>query len=361
MLARGTRGDAMTVWLAALHGPAAACGGLATSAESLAVSDAMEALFEVGAGEVRVSYDVKYHGNAADLGWVIPVPGDVSAVADGDPERLEEVRFQSQPSVVTEYASEDSSGCSSPLACGGGSKGGNSRSLDGGTQGDGLTVLDQGFTGTYEYLVIAATDAGDLEAWFTEHGWTGIANDDLQHYVQQGWNFAALRVVPGAAEGEQRALPPVRITYAGDQLAFPAVMARHSSAIEQRTTLYVVGDSRAILTGEWLQDDSRGPLDGTLADDPQALWDDHLEGLGAGQAYSRTYAGFFDGDRFLTRFDTLAPTSVHDADVELDFEADQGDIHTVITLVEAGGSEATIALGLLLALVGARRRSLTRA
>ncbi|MEQ1504203.1 MAG: DUF2330 domain-containing protein [Myxococcota bacterium] len=331
----------------ALSGSAWACAGLVHDDTSLAESDAAEVLFEPGDGEVAVSYAVAYTGNAADFGWVIPVPGAVSAIEDGDADRIASLRQASQPVVSWPSADQPSAGC----ACGGAAKSGDSLE----SRSNDLEIVAEGFTGTYAYVVIEATDADALTAWFTDNGWAGIDPDDVAHYVSIGAAFAALQVVPETADTpvDGRLLPPVRIRYAGDALLFPAVMARHAAVSEQHTTLYVVGADRATLAGWTFEEPS-----GLSGSDPVAVWDDALAALGADRAYARTFAGAVDGG-FLTRFDTIAPTEVHDADVTLAL-GDGTDGFQVTIRVDGGdsGSEAAIPLGLLLlAGVGARRLS----
>src|SRR5687768_12918754 len=201
------------------------CAGISHEEGVLAESDAAEVLFEVVPGQVAVSYAVRYTGDAPDMGWVIPVPSTPRSVEDGDAERIELLRDASQP--IVEWIEEDDSSGGGGCGCGATSKYGLAGSV--GDRGNDVTVVAEGFTGTYDYVAIAADEVADLEAWFADNGWTGLATEDLDHYVASGSTFVALRVVPDTAETpvEGRELPPVRITYDGDAMMFPAVMALH--------------------------------------------------------------------------------------------------------------------------------------
>ncbi len=318
-----------------------ACAGLVHEVGALAESDHAEVAFEVGSGEVAVSYAVAYTGDAADFGWVIPVPGEVAAVDDGDVGLFTALRERSAPLVnYGSSAESDSGGCG--CLFGAGSKAGGTRS------NDGVTVLDEGFTGTYDYVVITATDAGDLDAWFADHGWEGLAADDLSHYVDLGATFVALQVTPASATtpASGAALPPVRIRYAGDELRFPSVMARHGLVDAQRTTAYVVADSRAKAVAGWTSEDG-----GTLLgdpEDPELAFLARLGVLGEDRAWLRTWAGTFvtDGgdERFATRFDTYAPTDVHDADAVFGLEASTEPLSTTIDVSQEEMAAGGIAL-----------------
>ena len=69
---------------------ALACGGFVLGADyvdQIAASDAQQAILRmVGTDAVRVDYRVHYKGDAESFAWIIPVPGVVSAVSEGDEE-----------------------------------------------------------------------------------------------------------------------------------------------------------------------------------------------------------------------------------------------------------------------------------
>ncbi len=337
--------------LAARWGPEArACAGLVHAVDDLAESDHAEVVFEVAGDQVAVSYLASYVGDAAAFGWVIPVPSrEVAAVEDGDPSLFERLRAASAPAI--EWGEEEAAaGCG--LGClAGASKGGD---LAGGTRGtQNVTVLDQGFTGTFDYVVVASDDAADLQAWFVENGWEGLPADDLQHYVDVGGAFVALSLTPDitTTPAEGAPLPPLRVRYAGGGLRFPSVMARHGAVDAQRTTAYVVADARAVLAEGWTSEDG-GVLRAPDVD-PEVAFLARLGGLGEDRAWLRSWAApFADGagaDRFATRFDTWAPTDVHDVDAVFDVEASTEPLSTTVDVSSdderaAGGGLALLGL-----------------
>jgi hypothetical protein len=124
------------------------CAGLTHEPSVLAESDSSVALFEVGEGEIAVTYEVTYEGDAPDLGWVIPVPGEVSEVEDGEQQLLDELLARSAPEVLHPSSGEqEHRGCC--LVSTYGVRAGASNAVE---------VLAEGFTGTYDYVVVSADE-----------------------------------------------------------------------------------------------------------------------------------------------------------------------------------------------------------
>lgn len=348
---------AVAVWQ--LGGVARACAGLVHDGGDFAESDHAEVVFEVGDGEVSASYLAAYVGDAAAFGWVIPVPGDAAPrVEDGDPDLFDGLRAASAPRVEWGAPEASEGGCA--LGCLAGAKSGGDLARQGSTASNGPTLIDQGFTGTFDYVVLAGGDATELQAWLDDRGWSGLPAEDLQHYVDAGSVFVALAISPAIATtpAEGAPLPPVRLTYPGDVLRFPSVMARHAAGGLQRTTAYVVGDGRAALVEGWTSEDG-GRLEAP-GFDPEEAFLLRLGGLGDDRAWLRTWAGPFSvaGEaRVATRFDTYAPTAVHDADAVFAIEDESGPIATVVDVSEpAEGRAAGLAAAAVLGGSWLRRR-----
>ena len=339
---------------AAMTPDANACAGIFHEEGLLAESDTQEVILEdIGDGAVQVHYRAVYEGDSPDFGWIIPVPGVITDLDDGDLADFDDVRDVSQPIIDRFYesTSEDSSG-----GCGRASKGGDALNLaDTGyasdRAGNGVSVLAEGFTGTYDYALLEATDASELLQWLDDNGWSvGGSEADLEAYIADGWQFAALGVAVDEAETYEdgRELPPVTLTYEGD-MAFPARMARAAGAAEQRTTLYVIGDQRARITSGW-SEGTLPKISGDINDDAEALYQDALRDLSADAAtYAVTYSDDFDS-RWLTRFDTLTPAADHTADPVLVVDAGDQKASTEIELHEGGATRRSNHRGLLLLL-----------
>jgi hypothetical protein len=175
----------------------------------------------------------------------------------------------------------------------------------------------------------------------------GLPQENLAHYVELGSHFVGIRVVPDSAPTppEGRQLPPIRIAYQGSELRFPAVMAHHAAeagAPPQRTTVFVVGEQRATVESGWTSEDLDN-LQGSDGD-ANATFEEALSALGESRSFARIWAGPLD-DRFATRFDTLAPREVHDADVL--FAANDGTEPLQLQIDMPSGAAALLLLPLL--------------
>ncbi len=338
------------MWLAVLVSTALGCAGLVHEEGALAESGASETVFELFDGETEVTYEVVYEGDADAFGWIVPVPGEVLSVSDGDADWLEALRSASSPEVYREEPyEEETRGCFRS----GASKGDGANLAGGGTQD--VVILGEGFTGTYDYVVVEATDAAALTAWAEEGGWSiaGVSVD-LQHYIDLGHPLVLLDLHPDSGETDGlRSLPPVTIRYGSEELRFPSMMAR-SGGMAQRSTIYVLGETRAEVADGWSFEDVselNGP--GEAAD----LFEERLMELGADRTWARTWSGQAEG-RFLTRFDLYAEAVVHDRDAIFDFDGTTYEERLSIYLWDASG-QAWLLLPLALGSVAARRRRRT--
>ena len=338
------------VWLITLCSTALACAGLIHDEGSVAESDAAEVLLEAQGDQTQITYAVTYSGDAEAFGWIIPVPGDVLAVDDGDVAVFDGLREVSQPGlVILEPYEEGSAGCS----CAGAAKGGDNELGTGGEGNQVGVVLAEGFTGTYDYVVLDASDAQELQAWLEAEGWSqGELQNDIAYYTGGGGTFVALRLSQSEPVSGQQ-LPPLTITAATTELSFPSVMARHAP-IPQRTTVYVAGQERAEVTAGWSFDD-RDEVYGPADADPLEVFEGELAEMGAEGAWLRTWSGEHDG-RFVTRFDLLADPEQHVADAVFGFDGTTYDASTVVWL-EGSSSQALLWVGLLGMGGLARRRS----
>lgn len=322
---------------------ALACAGLVHEAGALAESGASQTVFDVGDGEVTVTYEVVYEGDAGDFGWIVPVPAAVLSVEEGDADRLVALAERTAPEVYQDLPAEaPRGGCFSRAT-----KGGADNTLEG-RNGD-VVVLVEGFTGTYSYIVVEATDSQALTAWADAGGWSlsGV-EADLQHYVELGHPFVLVELRPEALALEPTALPPLAIRYASEEVRFPSVMARHGEA--QRSTVYVVGDSRAELVAGWTHEDLDEVYD---VGEATEVFDARLSELGADRTWGRTWSGEGEG-AFLTRFDLLAEAALHDRDAVFGFDGTTVASSTTIRL--GVGSQSWVLLPLGLLMVGWRRR-----
>ncbi|MFZ5477637.1 MAG: DUF2330 domain-containing protein [Myxococcota bacterium] len=338
--------------LLALVPAALPCGGFVAPPAGSARSDTQEAIFTPGADSVRVDYRVLYDGDTETFGWIIPVPGAFVSLADGDSDDFSEIRDATMP---LEDMEERERGCAPAT------KGGDL------SDSGGVDVVATGFTGTYAYTALDATSSDALLAWLSDNGFdVGPNGPAIDAYVAEGgWQFVAISLTKEVEAtvadtgGElQYEVPPVSIVYEGTRVVYPARMGAGSTTSTMHTIVYVKGDQRAHVSG-WGEEEIVEVRD--AGEDPGyvsgELWYSALAGVGSEMKFGVIFAGVAgagEGDgEWVTRFETLAPPDVMDADATFTLDGGTAEMRTLVTNKGegCGGSEAALFLlapGLLL-------------
>lgn len=313
------------------------CGGFFHDPGELAHSDMQMALFDrTAAGSTTVSYAVSYEGDATSFGWVVPIPGEFQSLEDGDLDELDALLDATNPIVFEQQTSSMGIGCGSSY----GSKGDRSdTAYDGG-----VAVVASGLSATYAYTVLEATSEDDLLAWLDENGWdVAESGPSIAAYVAEGgWQFVAIGLVP-AHPDDDGVLAPVRITYSGERVVYPARMARYGMVDELHTVIWVRSASASAVSG-WTGAEV-GALAGELGADESAIYADRLRELGGDTAGFGLVYSDEDGDDWLTRFDSLTQKEANTVDATFTPSGDDGRVRATITLSRSG--EETNVLSLL--------------
>lgn len=353
--------------LLAFLSPSYACGGFVPVEGSLAASDAQQALFELGADGVSVTYSARYSGDAADFAWVIAVPGAITNVQEGDADRLTAIEEASAPQVTVDPTIDDAPMC----GCGyGASKGGDLSNSDTG----GVDVTGTGYAGVFEYTTLAASDADGLVTWLTDHGYdVSLVEAAVGEYVADtlDYEFVAVQLRPELAQAENVQLNALQIDYgaAADgnlHMVFPAKLGKTSSVTEVRTEIYVLATGTADISG-WSTVANPDGYDIVGPDyvDPSGLYYQKLlETGGAARAAWQTYSGAYE-DAWLTRYDSITYPATNIDDPVFTDSGVESDVSTEIYMqdeaaYERGDAPAWLFLGVLGLGVGWRRRAAAR-
>lgn len=293
----------MLGWL--LTGAALGCGGMFGPVDGDVFSDAQQVLFEQQGTAVSVEYLVDYGGDQSDFGWIVPIPGAFLDLQEGDPDRFETLRRQT--SVPVDFVAEDAGGGCGPRA--------KNDLAGGGRSTEGLEIVAEGRAGVFAYQVVQSDSVVPITTWLEDRGWdVGPSFPSIEAYViEGGWQFVAIElaeeVPPEDLEGSGQSV--ARIVYEGPSMRFPARMSRYSTAVEQKTTIYVQGDQRATMQGWEVVDYQGGQFVGDWD------YDTGLRLVLEGQPrYAVVFADEIDG-QWVTRFDTIADSDVHDDDPQL--------------------------------------------
>jgi hypothetical protein len=340
------------------------CAGLLHDSDFLAESDAQEVIFSSDGDTTTVEYKVQFFGDAENFGWVIPFFGDFVSLEDGEEERFELIRSRTQPVVYSQYL--DSGGeASSGVGC----RGARMDKALGGSVDEGdfesnsIEVTAEGFTGSYEYIVISANEPADLAPWLAENGWeTGATQEAIDEYAsEEGVYFALIKLTDVEYNEENQELPPVKITYQGTQMRFPAMMARYGNSLV-RTRIYVTGDQGAQVNG-WTS--TTMEINGDIDDDPTTLYDNAILEIGGNNSsYLNSYIGFYysyEGENlgWVSRFDTLVNPSAHTLDSVFTLNGGEDQVHLQINLIESEVDQSYLFLPVLLLGIGWSRRRRT--
>jgi len=347
--------------LGLVEAPARACAMMPHREGALAESDHQQAIFTVEpGGGSSVEYRVSWEGDAAEFGWIVALPDSYTGLSDGEVGRFEALLDLTAPRVFIELDANGDDGGAEGCGCGGMS-GAKSTDLAGG--GDtanalGVSLIDQGFTGTYDYVVLQGNDVEGMGAWLSGAGYVldADAEANLAALVGEGgWVFAALRLSPEAGS-TGGALPPIRFALSDARLVFPARMGRISDGRLMKNTFFVLGPTPMALAGWGSVDAQSRDIDDQ---DPVEAFEEWQLEVGTTEAVAlRTYVGEDVDGRWITRFDSEVEARAMIADARL--EADAVDaIHTTLEGRQGRGpapaGAALLPLGLLVAL-GLRRR-----
>ncbi|HTQ05300.1 MAG TPA: DUF2330 domain-containing protein [Polyangiaceae bacterium] len=232
----------------AIASSAWACGGcfhVANQAADTTVVTGHRMAFAISDARTVLWDQIQYAGPPADFSWVLPVlPGAyVESSRASWFEALDAVTATrvSPPALQCAQATP-SPGCgcgtdvtsdSAEVAPGGG-----------GYENDGgVTVVHEGTVGPYATVTLQSDDGDTLTAWLDQNGY-GVPPDIapvISAYVQEGYDFIALRLSPGAGVNQ---MTPVRVVTPGPPGPLPLRMVKAGVGDYVDITLYVIGEGR---------------------------------------------------------------------------------------------------------------------
>jgi hypothetical protein len=332
------------------------CAGLIHEPLEMAESDAQEVIFTIGEN-TTVDYRVSFYGDATDFGWIIPIFGDFVSLQDGNDDDFDNLLSLTQPQVQNIYSNNDNStqnrGCREK-----------EMALDAGGENDydslGVTVVSEGFTGNYEYTIVSADDPEGLSPWLELNGWEiGTTEQSINYYAaEDSVQFALIRLSDVTYDADTQTLPPVSITYTGNNMRFPAMMALGGED-EVRTRIYIKGDEAATVSG-WTTEE--WDTMASMGNSAEELFSVGLREIGGSQpGYMTVFSGDIvlpDENVFVTRFETIADPSAHTLDSVFSLDGGSHSATTEITLYEedANSSQSYLIIPFILLGFGWSRR-----
>jgi hypothetical protein len=218
-------------------GRALACGGCFQSPTVDAVVTGHRMAFAVSDERTVLWDQIKYSGDPADFGWVLPVaPGaTIELSSDAWFEALETATSAQITAPQLQCARSSSSGCfgSSDTALA-------DTVASGDIRGPGVTVLHQASLGPFETVTLRSTDAGSLRAWLTGHDYAIQEDVDpvIDAYIQEQMDFIALRLQGSAP------MQPVRVVTPKGDAVLPLRMVKAGTGSNVDVVLYAIGEAR---------------------------------------------------------------------------------------------------------------------
>jgi hypothetical protein len=190
---------------------------------------------------------IQYQGAPEDFAWVLPVkPGATLELShDAWFEALDAVTNTRVQEPQLQCANSNTqSGCD--CIAGGSSQDAKATSAAPGeanNSNNGVTVLHQATIGPYDTVTLQSTNGDALTVWLTDHGYL-VPPDiapTIASYVTEGFDFIALRLMPGQGVNQMK---PVRVVTPGPEGPLPLRMVAAGVGAHVDIVLYTIGEAR---------------------------------------------------------------------------------------------------------------------
>jgi MYXO-CTERM domain-containing protein len=220
------------------HAPdAAACGGCFVQQSESTQVTGHRMILSVSSQSTTLWDQITYSGAPESFAWVLPIKGTV------DIELSSDALFQALEDLTAVTVSSPTIQCPPPPDCGGDFANAGSSTGAGGAEDGGVEVLAEEVVGPYETVQLATDDPAALDNWLASHNYAvppEIA-PTLAAYVAEGFNFLALKLVPGQGIDSMR---PIRVTTPGAGGELPLRMVAAGTGATTPISLWVMAEGR---------------------------------------------------------------------------------------------------------------------
>jgi hypothetical protein len=221
-----------------------ACGGcfIRPSSQVGTVVTDHRMIFAVSPTQTTLYDQIQYSGSPSDFAWVLPIHGQVGLGVSSD--LLFSVLDQrTQTTILAPPYPCPTCNCTRNAAVGGPSFSGGA--ADAATDG-GVTILAQQVVGPYATVQLhpnSTSDTAALTSWLQANSYAIPASVDsiIAAYVQEGFDFLAIKLVPGLGVQSMR---PISVTSTGAALSLPLRMVAAGTGATVGITLWVVATGR---------------------------------------------------------------------------------------------------------------------
>ena len=225
---------------------AEACGCFTPPDPSVPVVQAGERiLFARDSGNVEAHIQIQYAGDAAEFGWILPLPS-VPTLELGTDELFNQLTTVTQPKYRLNRVFEGDCFSRGGINLGGASA--DTASEGGPPQvpgNSGPIVVVQDSIGPYDYAVLRAHSRVEMLDWLDRNRYFVPAGTDaaVVPYIHDGAYFLALKLRSGKSVGD---LQPVVVKYASDLPMIPIVLTSVAAQPDMGIQVWMLGEGRAI-------------------------------------------------------------------------------------------------------------------
>lgn len=214
-----------------------ACGGCIVSQTETTLVTGHRMILSISKDSTTLWDQITYDGAPESFAWVLPTKGTVDIGLSSD------AMFTALEQATAVTVNSPVISCLPPDCVGGPPNAGGNASGSGGMGGGGVVVIAEEVVGPYATVQLSSQDPNALKNWLVTNGYNlppDIA-PIVDAYVAEGFNFLALKLVPGQGINSMR---PVRITSMGATPVLPLRMVAAGTGQTTPITLYVMGEGR---------------------------------------------------------------------------------------------------------------------
>ena len=197
-------------------------------------------LFVLDGSTVEVHIRIEYTGAAERFAWVLPIQG-IPEVTVGSEPLFSAMSAALAPNwnTLSEYDCDEDSPWGGDS---GGDGGGFAPSFDAPDDEPPEVVFEE-IVGAFEVVVLQGGTAAEVIDFLTENNYAQdpAAEPILQEYLDEGFLFAAVKLVAGA---DVEAIHPLAFKYAGDEPCVPIRLTRIAAKQDMGIRAYFLGQDR---------------------------------------------------------------------------------------------------------------------
>ena len=218
------------------------CDGAPTSVVDQTAEQIIFAQDDTGQGVTYIQ--IRYTGNVANFGWIVPVKQVPSKIELGTVNPFNDLSSVTAPRFIapsgrTAQVSDTGPSCGAAVAP--------SAPSNTGSEADTKSTVDviqQGTFGDFNYAVLQSGKASDLYQWLNDRNYNApaAAMDIVQTYLDEQNLFIALKLQPDATIQD---IQPIKITFPTFDPCIPLRLTAIAAQPGMGVLVYILGDNKA--------------------------------------------------------------------------------------------------------------------